>query len=184
MPRDTPPATQEPKPAVRPAQPAQPVRRESTPPQEQPVEKLPEPVEPKQGPSATIEEAFLRAGATTIEAAPVLRNFEKEAAAFVPSAVKRRPAPKKQAIKEEIVEGKVEGTGRPTTVEDAEDEEAVQDSIKEETVKETPVSNGNAPPFLADTLKRPLEVEMKVKVPSAPAVPPKRRRMVNAAPDV
>src|SRR5438045_1423506 len=100
MPRDTPPLTKKSKPRPQSAQqdpppPAQHVRPK-------PVEKPPEPALPsKQGPSDTIEEAFLRAGATVIEAAPVLRDFQKEAVAFVPTAVKRRPPAKKPERKVE-----------------------------------------------------------------------------------
>src|SRR5579862_7381571 len=97
MPRDTPPAERKPKtPAPKPI-----VRREpSPPPRPKAKEKSPSPPPPvKQGPSATIEEAFLRAGATVIEAAPVIRDFQKEVTTFVPSIVKRRH-PKKPQRKE------------------------------------------------------------------------------------
>src|SRR5271155_849359 len=106
MPRDTPPATKNPK--TQPQQSRQPIRSEPTSPRQQAkpktVEKAPEPDVRKEGPSATIEEAFLRAGATVIEAAPVLRDFQKEAVSIVPTIVKRRP-PKKST--------KVENTAEP-----------------------------------------------------------------------
>ena len=157
MPRDTPPLTKKPRQQI-----LQPVLREQTPPpQPKAVEKIPEPEVRKEGPSATIEEAFLRAGATVIEAAPVIRDFEREAASFVPSVIKRRP-PKKPAKPVDIKAE--EQKSFATTVED-----------EEETGEGTPV--------VMHTLKRPLDVE-KVEVSVAAPAPPKRRRMVNAAPDV
>jgi len=94
-----------------------------------PVEKAPEPepVPVKQGPSETVEEAFLRAGATVIEAAPVLRDFQKEAVKFVPSVVKKRPLQKKGVKK---VEEKTD-VEEKTNLEDLKTEE------KEEEDKDT-----------------------------------------------
>ena len=186
MPRDTPPATKNPK--TQPQQSRQPIRREPTSPRQQAkpktVEKAPEPDVRKEGPSATIEEAFLRAGATVIEAAPVLRDFQKEAVSIVPTIVKRRP-PKKPTKVENTAEPKDEPKEKSfaTTVEDGEDEEvpAVEDVQRMQEVQElrqTLVVPSETP------LKRPLEEEKKVEVQSTPVAPPKRRRMVNAAPDV
>ena len=187
MPRDTPPAIQKPKPQPQPQpQPSQPrSRREPTPPRQQPkpVEKSPEPEVRKEGPSATIEEAFLRAGATVIEAAPVIRDFQKEAVSIVPTIVKRRP-PKKSTRVENTAgqKDKAQGKSLATTVEDGEDDELVPAVQAAQTVqvRETPVVPTEAP------LKRPLEDEEKrlEVLSSIPAAPPKRRRMVNAAPDV
>ena len=175
MPRDTPPATKKPKPQVQQSQKT--TRPEPTPPrQPSKPEKAPEPEVRKEGPSATIEEAFLRAGAPVIEAAPVIRDFQKEVVSIVPTIIKRRP-PKKPTRMENRPETKEEPPRKSlaTTVEDGEEEEvsAVQ-------VQETP----SVP--VETSLKRPLEQEeKKVEVPaSIPAAPPKRRRMVNAAPDV
>jgi len=161
MPRDTPP------PSTKKPRQQQPVPHEQTPPpQQKAVEKIPEPEIRKEGPSATIQEAFLRAGATVIEAAPVIRNFEKEAVSIVPSVVKRRP-PKKPT---NPVEPKVqEQKSFATTVED--EEEETEEEQHRATAMET-------------TLKRPLEVDRKVEQSTPPVAPPKRRRMVNAAPDV
>jgi hypothetical protein len=156
MPRDTPPPTKKPRQQKQP--PA--VREQTPPPQPKSVEKVPEPEVRKEGPSATIEEAFLRAGATVIEAAPVIRDFEKEATSFVPSVVKRRPMKKPANPVDTKAE---EQKSFATTVED-----------EEETGEETPV---------VETLKRPLPVE-KVEASAPAPAPPKRRRMVNAAPDV
>jgi len=181
MPRDTPPTEKRPKPRE---QPKPIIEREKTPPPQQVrADPVPEPVQPKSGPSETIEEAFLRAGATTIEAAPVHRDFQKETVKFVPSVVKRRPPPKKPAPKTET---KAEEPEKPTeksfatTLEDAEDEDAdVTPRVNSAEVKATPIAPSEP------TLKRPLEVEKKVEPETAPpAAPPKRRRMVNAAPDV
>jgi hypothetical protein len=191
MPRDTPPAEKQvrpppPKPAFRNPTP-EPIR---PPPRER--EKSPSPPPPaKQGPSSSIEEAFLRAGATVIEAAPVLRDFQKEATTFVPSALKRRPPPKKP---KEVKEGpKIEQTKSfATTVEDVDEAETGDARVGETIVAEKSPERGEAP------LKRPLEEEKveqpplvqpsaPVSVPATkapPAAPPKRRRLVNAAPDV
>jgi hypothetical protein len=139
------------------------------------VEKIPEPVVLKEGPSDSVEEAFLRAGAAVIEAAPVLRDFQKEAATFVPSIVKRRPPPKKVVKKaEEPVAEKVELVERSfaTTVEDGEDDVSIPAAVE---TTESPIAT--------ETLKRPLEEEKKMEV-EAPTAPPKRRRRLNAAPDV
>jgi mRNA biogenesis factor/WW domain binding protein 11 len=188
MPKDNPPSTT---PHPRPQQREQPVpQRQRSPPPKPKKEKTPEPQVPKQGPSATIEEAFLRAGATTIEAAPVIRDFQKEAVSFVPTAVKRRPPlPSKPVVEpvsepEPVAETKhVEKKSFATTVEDEEDEEGealpmqVPPRVKTPTTKAVPE-------------KRPREVEpvpkAQVKPPQAPppAAPAKRRRLVNAAPDV
>jgi hypothetical protein len=173
MPRDTPPAAKKPKPPTS----QQPTirRRQSSSPQPKAVVKAPEPEIKKQGPSDTIEEAFLRAGATVIESAPVIRNFEKEAVSIVPSVIKRRPSkkpgkearqnqPEQDLDKNDVEEPKLFAT----TVEDEYEETPV---VVTTSVKDTS--------FVTETtLKRPLE--KKVEVP----VPPKRRRMVNAAPDV
>jgi len=186
MPRDTPPATEKPK--SQPQQSKQPIRREATPPRQQPkpktVEKVPEPEVRKDGPSATIEEAFLRAGATVIEAAPVLRDFQKEAVSIVPTIVKRRP-PKKSTKVENTAEPNDESKEKSfaTTVEDGEDEEIpavqeVQTMQEVQKVRETPIVPVESP------LKRPLEEEKKLEAQPPPAAPPKRRRIVNAAPDV
>ena len=203
MPRDTPPATvRKPKPQVQ-----EPIRAKTPPKAPKPVEKAPEPVpEPvKQGPSETIEEAFLRAGATVIEAAPVLRDFQKEAVKFVPSIVKKRPPPKKALSKGDEIPKVEEANGEDTvesgtkdemtveksfatTVED-EDEDEIQravpietPAISQPTLTEPVISKPVAP---ETSLKRPLEAEKKVEAQPPPAAaPPKRRRMVNAAPDV
>jgi hypothetical protein len=175
MPRDTPPATKKPK-EKKPD-----VKREKTPPRTQPAEKIPEPIAPKEGPSDSVDEAFLRAGATVIEAAPLIRDFQKEAVAIVPSIVKKRPPPRKQAkiLEEPVAEKKEVEIGEAekaeaaqksfaTTVEDGEDVLGKLD-IEETFIAET-------------TLKRPLETEKKVE--EIPAAPPKRRKRLNAAPDV
>jgi len=215
MPRDTPPSTvRKPQPQI-----PQPTIRAKTPPRapkqvlDQPPKKDPEPALAKQGPSETIEEAFLRAGATVIEAAPVLRDFQKEAVKFVPSVVKKRPPPStKKVLKNEEKEEEEGQKGRDTveggkgemrveksfvtTVEDEVDETshvqqtgpAEKSSISEEpSLAETVPSR---PVVIEPSLKRPLETEMKVDAQppaaaaAAVAAPPKRRRMVNAAPDV
>lgn len=199
MPRDTPPLSKKPKPIIQTV-----VTREPTPPpvsRPKPVEKVPEPVVVKEGPSDSVEEAFLRAGATVIEAAPVLRDFQKEAVSFVPSVVKRRPPPKKGKKPEDTVEvenaaGEKEATGVKseeksfaTTVEDADEDESLgardstvavgKPTMPTSPIMQTPV----AKPAIPETLKRPLEQEKKsTEIP--PVTAPKRRRMVNAAPDV
>lgn len=210
MPRDTPPATvRKPKPERQ-----EPIRAKS-PPKAMPkaIEKKPEPEpEPvKQGPSETIEEAFLRAGAAVIEAAPVLRDFQKEAVKFVPSIVKKRPPPKKAPKKEEEKEEERKGEERrddegvkgemaversfATTVEDELEEDettpmkrappAEAPAVAESTRMEPVISKPVAPATTEPSLKRPLEAEKKVESqPPLTAAPPKRRRMVNAAPDV
>jgi len=170
MPKDTPPpAMAAPmKPKIQ--QQAQVVQREPTPsPQQKPVIKAPEPEIKREGPSATIEEAFLRAGATVVEAAPVLRDFQKEATSLVPSVVKRRPQTKKLFKKTEQTEIKDEKSFA-TSVED-EDQEV-----------STPIIEQNVAAVVEDTsVKRALESETKVEPIPAPS---KRRRMLNAAPDV
>ena len=180
MPRDTPPAPSNPKPQV---QPRQPIREPTPPPKPKPTEQISEPVMRKEGPSDTIEEAFLRAGATVIEVAPVHRDFQREAVNFVPSAVKRRPPPKKTKKPEETSEEKVNELEKSftTTVEVADVEDGVpttEAALAKEVLSE-PSAPLVQPP---DTrLKRPLQTEPK----SAPApAAPKRRRMVNAAPEV
>ncbi len=135
MPRDTPPPT-----TTKPRQQLPIPRKETPPPQPKAVEKIPEPEIRKEGPSATIEEAFLRAGATVIEAAPVIRNFEKEAVRIVPSVVKRRPPKKPTKPLETKLE---EQKSFATTVEDEEDE------TEQEQQRATAVET---------TLKRPLVV--------------------------
>jgi hypothetical protein len=197
MPRDTPPATRKPKPQMQAV-----VTRDATPPptRPKPVEKVPEPVVVKGGPSDSVEEAFLRAGATVIEAAPVLRDFQKEAVSFVPSIVKRRPPQKKankveDVTKVETMDGVTDGaaTGEGgmkveksflTTVEDGEEDESVgaRQSPPAEQKPATPVSMV-AKPAIPETLKRPLEQDKK-PTETPPVTAPKRRRMVNAAPDV
>ena len=172
MPKDTPPPTT---PHPRSQQREQPVpQRQRTPPR--PTKKTPEPEMPIQGPSATIEDAFLRAGATTIEVAPVIRDFQKEAVAFVPSVVKRRPPPPpKLSAKVERVESVVEKSFA-TTVEDGNDEE-----------EESLTGPSDAMPAKPSPEKRQREVEVETKPPQQqppPPAPPKRRRLVNAAPDV
>jgi hypothetical protein len=198
MPRDTPPLAKK----LKPVQPV--VIREPTPPpvtRPKPVEKVPEPVVVKEGPSDSVEEAFLRAGATVIEAAPVLRDFQKEAVSLVPSIVRRRP-PKKAKKAEETTKVssveteeekgdavKSEEKSFATTVEDAvEDElEGTRESIAtaETPIIPTPpvVEPPVAKPAVQETLKRPLEQEPK-RTETPPVTAPKRRRMVNAAPDV
>jgi hypothetical protein len=184
MPKDTPPPNV---PQPRSQQRESPIAQRLRPPQKPKKEKTPEPEIPKQGPSATIEEAFLRAGATTIEVAPVIRDFQKEAVAFVPSAVKRRPPPpSKPTAKVEQVEPVVEKKdvkSYATTVEDAKDDDEENGPVSTPPRVKSP-STRTAPE------KRPREVESETKqqpqpqqsVP--PAAPPKRRRLVNAAPDV
>lgn len=180
MPRDTPPATTK-KPKVQAPQLAR--RDEAPPPQPKPVQKISEPEEQKVGPSDTIEEAFLRAGASVIEAAPVLRDFQKEAVGFVPSIVKRRLLPNQKPKKaEQTVKEDVEGNGNKsfaTTIEDADEEELVQTNPKDVVPEDPSVA------LLEATSKRPLEIEKKSEVESVvTAAPLKRRRLVNAAPDV
>lgn len=219
MPKDTPPATvRNPKSEQIPDRP---LIRMKTPPRAapKPVEKAPEPepVPVKQGPSETVEEAFLRAGAIVIEAAPVLRDFQKEAVKFVPSIVKKRPPQKKGVKKVEektdvedlkTEEEKAEDKGINdemsvkksfiTTVEDDEEDEKVP--VRQSTVGETiartktspvpePSTAEPVPPQLATapepSLKRPLEQEKKQESQPPPTTAPlKRRRIVNAAPDV
>lgn len=159
MPRDTPPATMKPKAQL---QRQQPPRIEKTHTPAEPVTKAAEPIIPKQGPSDTIEEAFLRAGAITIESAPILRDLQKEAVAFIPSAVKRRPPPKKALPKEMKVE----------------QEESLSKTVED-------VAPVEIEPVAETILKRPLPVEAKSEPEHIPPpAAPKRRRMVNAAPDV
>jgi len=177
MPKDIPPSTA---PHPQSQQREQPViQRQRTPPRPK-KEKTPEPEVPKQGPSATIEEAFLRAGAATVEAAPVIRDFQKEAVAFVPSVIKRRPpAPPKPSAKVEKVEPVVEKSFA-TTVEEVKDEE--EESLVAPVLPS--VSTSPAQP-LPEKRQREAEVETKAQQPPPPPpAPPKRRRLVNAAPDV
>jgi hypothetical protein len=200
MPRDTPPATKKPKPQMQAV-----VTREVTPPptrtRPKPVEKVPEPVVVKEGPSDSVEEAFLRAGATVIEAAPVLRDFQKEAVSFVPSIVKRRPPQKKAkkvedtakvGAKDSVTDGGVETSevvtkvekSFVTTVEDGEEDESMGERQSPPAVQNTTTSvPGVAKPAIPETLKRPLEQDKK-PTETPPVTAPKRRRMVNAAPDV
>ena len=151
------------------------------------MEKIPEPGIRKEGPSDTVEEAFLRAGATVIEVAPVIRNFEKEAASLVPSVVKQRPPPKKKVQKAyDNVDVKVEEhKSFATIVEDVDDEDSVRGRRPGVLEKKTPVVPEQTPVVTETSLKRSLELEEKIEVESVPTrAPPKRRRMVNAAPDV
>jgi len=177
MPKDTPPSTT---PHPRSQQREQPItRRQRTPPRPK-KEKTPEPEVPNEGPSATIEEAFLRAGAPTIEVAPVIRDFQKEAVAFVPSVVKRRPLPPpKPSVNLEKVVPVVEKSFA-TTMEEVKDEE-------EESLVASVLPSVVTPPAQALPEKRQREVEVETKSqqpPPPPLAPPKRRRLVNAAPDV
>jgi len=177
MPKDTPPSTT---PHPRSQQREQPItRRQRTPPRPK-KEKTPEPEVPNEGPSATIEEAFLRAGAPTIEVAPVIRDFQKEAVAFVPSVVKRRPLPPpKPSVNLEKVVPVVEKSFA-TTMEEVKDEE-------EESLVASVLPSVATPPAQALPEKRQREVEVETKSqqpPPPPLAPPKRRRLVNAAPDV
>ena len=180
MPRDTPPPTRTP---AQPPQREPIIRRDITPP---PRPKTPEPIPEKQGPSDSVEEAFLRAGATVVEAAPVLRDFQKEATVFVPSVVRRRPPPptKKQQTK-------VEEEERPHATDGAEvpSDEVMRDVEEIATDEKTVVETG--PEFLE--IKRTTEntgvaagdkSAIDTVPPTEDAPRPKRRRMINAAPDV
>jgi hypothetical protein len=183
MPRDTPPPTIKPRP--RPV--TQPVARDPTPPvpvRAKSVEKIPEPILPvKQGPSDTLEEAFLRAGATVIEAAPVLRDFQKEAVTFVPSAVKRRPQAKGRRKEEEARETVDIANVTDEVTQSVEKSLATTVEDVEEDTEE--VAEVVAQVAIAPYAKRPLEEEKKPDIPrETPTAPPKRRRLVNAAPDV
>lgn len=180
MPKDTPPPNA-PHPRSEREQPVP--QRPRTPPKPK-KDKTPDPEIPKQGPSATIEEAFLRAGASTIEAAPVIRDFHKEAVAFVPSAVKRRPLPPpKPTTKIDLTEPLMEKEVKrsfATTVEDVKDEE--------DQGSPAPVpATAKDPPSTVGHEKRARGVEPEAKpqqLEPPPRAPSKRRRLVNAAPDV
>jgi len=202
MPRDTPPAEKRVNPPV--LKPV--VRREPTPEPIRPKPREKSPTPPaQQGPSATIEEAFLRAGATVIEAAPVLRDFQKEAATFVPSVVKRRPPPSKKPQRKENEVPKIEESKAfNTIVEDVNEDEGEEITIRggggheKRSAERSPERSVEAP------LKRSLQDEEEetpslsqpplagagagaptpAPAPIAPTAPPKRRRLVNAAPDV
>jgi hypothetical protein len=176
MPRDTPPPTRTP---AQPPQREPTIRRDITPPART---KTPEPIPEKQGPSDSVEEAFLRAGATVVEAAPVLRDFQKEATVFVPTVVRRRPPPptKKQQTK-------VEEEERPHATDSV---EVPSDEVMRD-VAEIAIDDKTDPEFLE--VKRTIEntgvaLGDKSAIDTAPptedAPRPKRRRMINAAPDV